>query len=143
MARNYVHMRFHVVFATKHRRRTLTPTVEKRLFPYLAGIARNHDINTLAMNGAGDHVHLLLGFSPSASLSTVVKVLKCNSSRWLRSTCVRRFAWQGGFAAFSVSRSSEAHVVEYIRRQKEHHKRTSFDDELRLLLRLHDLKEDA
>jgi hypothetical protein len=52
------------------------------------------------------------------------------------------FSWQGGYAAFSVSRSEIDAVVRYVETQKEHHQRTSFQDELRQMLRKHDIDFD-
>jgi REP-associated tyrosine transposase len=52
------------------------------------------------------------------------------------------FSWQEGYAAFSVSKSKENAVIEYIRNQDEHHKRTSFEEELLDLLRMHGVEYD-
>jgi hypothetical protein len=56
-----------------------------------------------------------------------------------RSVCdlgrVRLFAWQQGYAAFSVSLSRVAAVQEYIRHQAEHHKKRNFEQEFFDLLR--------
>lgn len=137
MARYYTRIRFHVIFATKARRRLITPEFETRLFPYLCGIARSNGGKLVAVNGVEDHIHMLLGMTPDTSLSTLVRLLKCVSSRWARFEIDRRFAWQPGYAAFSVSHSVEKKVIGYIKRQKEHHKKSCFEDEVRLLLKLH------
>ena len=52
------------------------------------------------------------------------------------------FAWQNGYGAFTVSESQVATVRKYIQRQEEHHKETSFKDELISLLRKHGIDFD-
>ena len=52
------------------------------------------------------------------------------------------FEWQGGYADFSVSQSNLDQVRNYIFAQEEHHRKTSFQDELRALLRKHEMEWD-
>jgi hypothetical protein len=52
------------------------------------------------------------------------------------------FAWQGGCAGFSVSQSNLEGVTEYVREQAGHHAKMSYQDELRALLRKHNLEFD-
>ena len=54
----------------------------------------------------------------------------------------RDFAWQSGYAAFSVSQSNVKAVMEYIVTQEEHHRKIGFQDELRALLRRHEIEWD-
>ncbi|MGB0717668.1 MAG: IS200/IS605 family transposase, partial [Phycisphaerae bacterium] len=121
MAQYHAHLRIHLIFSTKDRRRSIAPAFESKLHSYLGGIARQNDTRMMAVNGVADHVHMLLGLSPQTVISTLVRLLKCNSSRWARRSHDRRFAWQSGYAAFSVSRSMEQKTLAYIRKQKEHH----------------------
>jgi len=69
-------------------------------------------------------------------------VIKANSSKRMKTNgdVYRGFSWQGGYAAFSVSSSEIDDVVRYIETQKEHHQRASFQDELRLLLKRHNIE---
>ncbi len=57
---SYVSACFHCVFGTKERQRLITPHLERRLWPYLGGIARENEMKALAIGGVEDHVHLLL-----------------------------------------------------------------------------------
>ena len=52
------------------------------------------------------------------------------------------FDWQAGYGAFSVSKSSLNRVRQYILTQEEHHKKISFEDEFRELLRRHGIAFD-
>ena len=70
-----------------------------------------------------DHVHLYLSLPADLSIAQLVSALKANSSRWIHETFprLRQFAWQQGYAAFSVSRFSEERLIAYIRNQEAHH----------------------
>ena len=74
----------------------------------------------------------------------MVNVIKSNSSRWIHEEVprARGFAWQEGYGAFSVSKSSEADVRRYIERQKEHHRRRDFKSEFIELLDKHEIEYD-
>ncbi len=48
---------------------------------------------------------------------------------------MRDFSWQAGYGIFSVSASSVEVVTEYIRKQEEHHKKTTFQEEYRTFLK--------
>jgi putative transposase len=100
----------------------------------MAGIARNHQLSVIAVGGTQNHAHLFLELPPDVTLSDAVRVVKCNSSRWLRES-VRLFCWQEGYAAFSVSPSQAGGVLRYVEHQAEHHARYSFDEELRALMK--------
>ena len=82
-----------------------------------------------------DHVHLLFGMTPKESLSELVQSLKIQSTKHIKEQygCLS-FAWQSGFGAFSYSKSFLPVVSNYIANQKEHHKKRSFDDEMREIL---------
>jgi putative transposase len=74
-------------------------------------------------------------------LAKTVLTVKSNSSRWLRQS-VRHFAWQEGYAAFSVSVSLFPTVVRYIRNQEAHHRKMNFEEEFLALLRRHGVEYD-
>lgn len=134
MSHSHIHALFHVVFSTKRRIGYIPAAAKDRLWNYLAGIARNHGMRTLAVGGTENHVHMLLAFPPTISLGDAVRVLKTNSSRFMRETS-RLFAWQEGYGAFSVSPSQVERVKRYIANQAVHHSRYSFDDEPMAMLR--------
>jgi putative transposase len=96
------------------------------------------------MNSEPDHVHLLVSIPSTISIADLINAFKSNSTRWIRQTFSNRkwFSWQEGYAAFSVSRSQEQAVVEYIRNQHEHHLKSDFQQELLELLRYHEIVFD-
>jgi len=98
----------------------------------MAGIVRNLGASALSINGPENHFHMLIRLPASLSVAKTVEIVKTNSSRWIHEQGVlhRTFAWQGGYAAFSVGESQLDHVSRYITNQHEHHRRVSFQEEL-------------
>jgi putative transposase len=133
MAHSYVSSVFHLVFSTKERAQLIGADLKPTLWNYLAGIARNHGIQVLAVGGTENHVHILMVLPADAKLSDVVRTLKANSSRWVRET-FPTFGWQEGYGAFSVSPSHVNRVKQYIANQAEHHFKRSFEDEFLSML---------
>jgi putative transposase len=131
----------HCVFSTKERRPLLTAPIRERLWPYLGGIAREHEMKALAISGVVDHVHLLLSLPATLSISKAMQLLKGNSSKWLRETFpeLRQhdFAWQEGFGSFSIGISGVEDTIHYIQTQEEHHRQRSFREELEIFLQKH------
>jgi len=133
MAHSYVSSVFHIVFSTKQRMQLIRPDHQSRLWNYLAGIARNHGMQMLAVGGTQNHVHMLVVLPSDTALSDAVRTLKANSSRWMRETD-RFFAWQEGYGAFSVSPSQLERVKQYIANQPAHHRTYSFEQEFLTML---------
>jgi REP element-mobilizing transposase RayT len=96
------------------------------------------------MNSMPDHVHMLVSMPASLAVADMVRAVKANSSRWTNERWPerRRFAWQQGYGAFSVSESATARVERYIRDQEERHRAVSFEDEFRVLLKNHNIAFD-
>jgi REP element-mobilizing transposase RayT len=135
----------HVVFSTKDRRPEFRDTaLREALHTYLGGIAKQLESAPILIGGVEDHVHLLLCLGHSISQAELVKELKRVSNVWLKEQgkVVTDFQWQNGYGAFSVSHSNLPAVRKYIAGQEEHHRKMTFQDELRLLLQKHDLTWD-
>ena len=131
-ARNYVHL----TFATKGRRRVIKEPIQQGIWTLMADIARSYGVDVRAINGSEDHVHMLINLAPKIALATVVRAVKQGSSQWMNENG-HLFHWQVGYAAFSVSVSNLSVVDEYVRDQKEHHKKMSFEEEFAALLKKH------
>jgi putative transposase len=135
----------HLVFSTKDRRPFLRdqPT-RNALHSHLGGVSRQLDCPPILVGGVEDHVHLLARFGRTITQSDWVKELKRISNLWLK-TLGRDYAdfeWQGGYADFSVSQSNLEQVKRYITEQEAHHRKISFQDELRVLLKKHETEWD-
>jgi putative transposase len=131
MSRSYVLNFVHCVFATKGRTQLIRDTAP--LWAYMRGIARNRGFEIIAIGGTDNHIHALISVPAGMHLVDVVRDLKANSSRFMKSN-VPRFSWQDGYAAISVSPSQVATVRDYIANQAEHHRKHTFDEEFVTLL---------
>jgi len=125
----------HFIFSTHERCPLIKPDVSGDLHAYIGGIIREMDGTPLIVNGANDHVHILARIRPVYSAAEIMRVVKANSSKWVRGKWSSSFRWQTGFGVFSVSESNVAEVIKYIAGQEEHHRRQSFRDEFLAFLK--------
>ncbi len=140
LAKNTVHL----VFSTKNRFPWLKESLRPRLYAYLAGIFEKWESPAIVIGGHDDHVHALFLLSKNHPLKRIVEEAKKGSSKWIKSlaTELAEFSWQNGYGAFSVSESNVAEVRKYIEHQDDHHRRMTFQDELRQLCARHKIAVD-
>lgn len=119
----------HFIFSTQARHPLIKPDSRADLFACLGGIVREMHGTALIINGTADHVHMLLRVRPVHSSAEIARVVKTNSSRWMREKWDPGFAWQTGYGVFSVSESNVAAVTKYIAGQEERHQEHSFKEE--------------
>src|SRR5580704_3825646 len=107
MPGTFHNLKFHLVFSTKQREPWLTGDILPRVHDYLGGVIRGERGVVLEIGGVADHVHVLFGWRTDEALSTLIRNLKANSSRWIHETfpAMGGFAWQEGYSIFSVSES--------------------------------------
>ena len=135
----------HAVFSTKERRPFLRDKpLREEMHRYLGGIITNLECQPIIVGGAEDHVHLLCALSRTCNAADLVKELKRGSSLWVKSKGqeLRDFAWQNGYGIFSIGFSQIESVRDYVAGQEEHHRKVSFQDEFRLLLRRYEIEFD-
>jgi REP element-mobilizing transposase RayT len=134
----------HLVFSTKHRQRWLSDDIHAGLHAYMGGTLRRLGCAPIEINSEPEHVHALFLLGRTVALSDAVGNLKTSSDGWLRAKGPRfaQFYWQGGYGAFSIGQSGVEELREYIRRQREHHEKVSFQDELRAFLRRYEIEYD-
>ena len=141
MPHSFVNLKYHIVFSTKYRMPLITAELEPKLHAYIGGIIRNKKGQMVEIGGIENHVHILAGFHQARTVAGMVGAIKSNSSSFGKEELGSpTFGWQMGYAAFSVSESNVPRVREYIRRQKEHHRRMTYEDEVRELCRRHGVK---
>jgi len=134
VSHSYCNNHLHVVYSTKHRENLIPAEFENRLYSFVAEIAREHKIPLLATGGMPNHSHLLFLLPSAVTLAKAINTFKTNSSRFLRSQGID-FNWQDGYGAFAVSASQIPKVTAYIRNQREHHKKRTFEQEFLQLLK--------
>ena len=140
----YTQILYHIVFATKGRRRVLDKSRRDDLFRYLWGVIKNHNCHLYRVGGVEDHVHILSSLHPTVALADFIKDIKLASSGWIKGE--RAFpefeAWQEGYAALTCSLAEKDHLIEYIKGQEDHHRVVPFLDEYREMLRVAGMELD-
>ena len=144
MSQSLVKNLIHLVYSTKLRQPWVDGAFREELFAYQAGIYKEWDSPALVIGGAEDHVHALFALSKNHPLKKIVEEVKKGSSKWVKIAGSKNpdFHWQAGYGAFSVSQSNLDAVKRYIENQEEHHRKITFQDELRALLRRHGIAFD-
>jgi len=135
MASTYLSLHHHLVFGTKNREPIIDGAWRLRLHDYLWGTIRGLGGISKEVGGVADHVHLLVSLRATHNLAEVVRELKKASSAWVHEEIgMHAFAWQEGYAAFTISATSCEAVQQYVRDQQEHHRKRSFREEVQEML---------
>lgn len=144
MPQSLVRMLTHVVFSTKNRVALITPDVEDDLFAYMHGIVENNGSKLILANGTADHVHLLISVGKVVAISELIGDIKRSSSSWIKKRDAKffNFYWQEGYGAFSVGQTEDELVMNYIARQKEHHRTKDYKTEFRGFLEKYRIEYD-
>ncbi len=131
MAHTFTQLHIHIVFAVKSKENQIFESLRITLEKYITHLVSEEKCKVLAIYCNPDHLHLFIGLHPTICISDLVKKVKCNSSLYINKEGLFHspFHWQNGFGAFSYSKSHEQAVIEYIKRQAEHHQKHSFKDE--------------
>lgn len=134
----------HLVFSTKNREPFITPAIETELHPYMAAIFRELKSPSLCIDGTADHVHVLFSLARVVTIADLVEEVKTESSKWIKTKGpeFRNFHWQKGYGAFSIGQSNVETLRRYIRGQKQHHQRVTFQDEYRKFLKSYAIDYD-
>ena len=134
---SYVSNHIHIVLSTKSRLKAIPEDLQPKLRAYMAGIAKNHSMQAVAIGGIEDHAHALIHMGPTLGIAKAVQVLKANSPRWMNEHPGVRFEWQEGYFTCSVNRSQVPTAMRYIANQREHHHKIYSAAEFELLLKRH------
>jgi len=144
MASTYLSLHYHFVFRTKDRERVIAPEWRARLHDYLGGTIRGLGGFPEGVGGVSDHIHLLVGLKATHCVADVMRELKKASSVWVHEEIGQQdFAWQEGYAAFTVSATAREAVRHYIGNQEEHHRVKSFREELVEMFKKAGIEYDA
>ncbi len=144
MPSTLVSILLHVTFSTKHRNPLITPEIEPAFHRHANGIITPRKCRLLAIGGMPDHVHLAVSMSKNLTIVDLMEDFKRATSLWFKQQGPRfaDFYWQEGYAAFSIGQSGLKKVTTYIAKQREHHRRETFQDELRTLLGKYEIEFD-
>lgn len=144
MANTYTSLQYHIIFSTKNREPWLVPDIEHRVWRFIGGVARKHQMTALQVGGIEDHIHALIAAPTTIAPCRIAQVLKGVSSKWIHDEfpSLERFSWQDGYAAFTVSKSNLGEVISYIKNQREHHRKKTFKEEYVEFLRANGIEYD-
>ena len=135
----------HITFSTEGRRAHLqNPEIREEMFRMLSYVANEIKCPAARSGGWIDHVHILCGLARTITVAQLVEHLKTETSKWIkkRTALLANFHWQHGYGAFSVSQSGTDDVVDYIDRQCEHHRKMTYQEELRLICKKYAVEID-
>ncbi len=137
MANTYSQVHLQFIFAPKFRAALINQEWENDLFKYITGTVQKNKHKMICINGVEDHLHILLGFHTTQSISDLMQDVKSSSSQWITENKLvkSKFSWQEGYGVFSYSKSQLPAVTRYIMNQKEHHKKRTFLDEYKQILK--------
>ena len=136
---------YHIVFSTKERQPLLrNDNLRDDVWRYMAGVASNLEGDALQVGGYFDHSHVLVRIPAKIAVADFVRQLKASTSKHINEEMdsTRKFHWQDGYGAFSVSRSQADAVMTYIDRQVVHHRRLTFQEEYLKMLENHEVAYD-
>ena len=142
MSQSYTKLWIHAIWATKHRQELIDFSIEKRMYDFIWQELTELGCPVRIINGMPDHVHVLFLQNPQKTISDIVKQIKGSSSHFINreDLILEKFAWQTGYAAFSVSESQLDAVYYYIKNQKQHHLKKNGQDEFDDFVKLHGLE---
>ncbi|HKJ41077.1 MAG TPA: transposase [Sunxiuqinia sp.] len=144
MSQSLSKLYIHLVFYIKNPRVYIKNVDQSKLFAYIGTIIKDNGSIPVIINGVSDHVHILCVMSKNIALAKLIEEIKRHSNRWIKTQgeFYKQFAWQGGYAAFSVSQSLHDKTKSYIKNQVEHHNKMTFKDELIAFLEEYEIEYD-
>jgi len=135
----------HAIWSTKEQLPFIQSNVENKIFQFISGQLREQGCPVRIINGMPDHIHCLFLLSPQKSIADVIKQIKGSSSHFINQNnlITEKFAWQTGYAAYSVSESVVEKVFKYIKNQKSHHQKKTFQQEYDAYIKIYRLENNG
>ena len=142
MAQSLSKLYIHLIFHIKTSSQPIREADLDRVHSYIGKLVNTTGCKVIQVGGICDHAHVLFLLSKDVAISHVVEEVKRNSSRWIKTidSYYRTFAWQNGYAAFSVSQSVVDKTLEYVKNQDKHHAKISFQEEYRKFLESYEIE---
>lgn len=142
MSHSKIKIWIHAIIGVKYREAVILPKIEKAVHGFIRDEFSKCKCHLDSLNGTTDHVHAQFLLNPDLTIRQVMKQVKGASSHCINQSNLldQKFAWQVGFGAFSTSESQVSTLRGYIGKQKEHHKKMTFEEEYQKFIRLHGLE---
>ena len=136
MVHSHIRIWIHLIWATKNLCRVFNNDISQKLAMHMINKAKNEKVSFISLNIQPEHIHGLINMPSDICLADFMQKIKGESSFWLNQEIIKsqklykkRFSWQRGYGAYSVSASQIDVIKNYIRNQDSHHKRTTFMEE--------------
>lgn len=134
---SYTNLLYHIIFRTKASDKSIPFSKADILYNYIWGIVRNKNCKLYRIGGMPDHIHMFVGLHQSISVSDFVRIVKVESSKFLRDN-YKDFPlfkrWAKEYCALTYSLRDRDTICNYIRNQQQHHLGESLYNELQRLL---------
>jgi REP element-mobilizing transposase RayT len=142
MSHSFNKIWIHAIWSTKNRAKLINPKIESVLFQFIRNQFQELTCPVRIINGISDHIHCLYQLNPQKANAAIIKQIKGSRSHFLNqgNLLAEKFAWQTGYAAFSVSESAIEKVFKYIKKQKQHHQKQSLQAEYEEFVKLHNIQ---
>ena len=118
------HLKYHIVYIPKYRKRVLRGKIAHRLYELFRECADVNGWHIIECNIQTDHVHLLIQLQPAISVAKAVQLLKGGSARVIREEFPELEEWlwgdsfwSDGYFAETVGRMNEDIMRKYIQNQ--------------------------
>jgi len=141
---SYRQILYHIVFCTFDRKNNIPNENQDELYKFIWGIIKNRKGVLYRINGMENHLHILSDLHPTVALSDFIKEIKTATNTWMKASgnYPKFTSWAEGYCALTYSIRDKDMIVNYIKNQQEHHKKVSFEDEYRSLLRENGIEWD-
>ena len=141
---SYRQLLYHLVFRTKDSLPAIKQDHVNELYAYITGIVKHKNSHLYRINGVENHLHILTDLHPSIAPADFMREVKVSSSLWMKSSDLFPSfkGWAVGYGSFTCSYMDKDRLIEYIKNQKEHHKKMTFEEEYRILLFEHGITPD-
>ncbi|MDR3367420.1 MAG: IS200/IS605 family transposase [Prevotellaceae bacterium] len=140
----YRQILYHIIFRTKYSEKSIQQECSTDLYKYIWGIIKNKKCVLFRINGMENHIHILSDLHPSVALADYVKDIKVSSAKWMKeSGYFPDFkGWGVKYCALTYSYKERDIIIQYIKNQREHHKKENFQDEIKRLFEEHSINMD-
>jgi len=141
MPHSYNKLWIHAIWATKNRQELIDFSIERKIYDSIREELIELGCPVRIINGMPDHINALFLLNPNKSIADVIKQIKGSTSHSINgeNLILEKFAWQTGYAAYSVSESQLEIVYNYIKNQKQHHLKKNGQDEFDEFIKIHGL----
>jgi len=140
----YTQILYQIVFSTRSHENTLAMKELEKLYHYIFGILKNKKCFLYKIGGVENHIHVIMSLHPTVALSGLMKDIKLATSDWIKKERIFPYfnGWQDGYGAFTYSIDAKERLIEYVNNQVEHHKKKTFREEYKELLKEHGIDYD-